>query len=278
MRKLLLLTALIYLSACSTNSPKNEVAEENSYQDMAIAETKSVGQEDFAIKKDAPVADSLYSALNEAIKQQNDDQIQKSSGEILTQNPKDTRALNALALVYYKRGGFEAAQYILNKALVSNPNSAEVYGNLGTVLLAKGERREAVKLFRKALSINPDDAIVGANLGAIYVQERDYNKALLALEVSVRKGMKDHKVLNNYAISLTAKARPKEAAEIYEKILKENPSQKEVMLNYSILLIDEMKKYKEGLDLLNRLKFVGPTSESRQVIKDLEIKAKAGLQ
>ncbi|MBC7421777.1 MAG: tetratricopeptide repeat protein [Bdellovibrio sp.] len=276
MRKLLFLTALIYLSACSTSSKKE--VESAEAEDTAVTDTKPVGQDDVEIKKDAPIASSMYAALNESIKQQNDEQIQKASGEILTQNPKDLRALNSLALVYYKRGRFEAAQYLLNKALSANPKSSEVYGNLGTVMLAKGDRREAVKMFRKALEINPDDSLVGANLGAIYVQEKDYNKALLALEIPVRKGMKDQKVLNNYAISLVAKARPKEAAEIYEKILKENPANKEVMLNFAILQIDELKKYKQGLDLLNRLKFVGPPSESRQVIKELEIKAKAGLQ
>lgn len=267
--------------ACSTTNKNNVTITDSGVetdQDAGVSETKSLGQDDVDIKKDIPVAGSLYDALNEAIKQQNDEQIQKASGEILTQNPKDGRALNALALVYYKRGRFEAAQYLLNKALVSNPNSSEVYGNLGTVLIAKNDRREAVKMFRKALSLNPDDALVGANLGALYVQEKDYSKALLALEVPVKKGMKDQKILNNYAISLAAKGRVKDAADIYQRILKENPSQKEVMLNYSILLIDDMKKYQEGLDLLNRLKFVGPAPESRQVIKDLEIKAKAGLQ
>jgi hypothetical protein len=39
-----------------------------------------------------------------------------------------------------------------------------------------------------------------------------------------------------------------------------------------------MQKNKEGLDLLNRLKFVGAPPEVRDTIKNLENKAKAGLQ
>ena len=149
---------------------------------------------------------------------------------------------------------------------------------MGLVLLEKNERREAIKYFRKAIEINPQNAIAGANVGAIYVREKDYNKAILSLEIAVKNGIKDYKTMGNYAVALAATGKTREAADIYERLIRDNPSQKEIMLNYSILLIEEMQKYKEGLDLLNRLKFVGSAPESRQVIKELEIKAKAGLQ
>ncbi len=100
----------------------------------------------------------------------------------------------------------------------------------------------------------------------------------MALDIAVKNGQRDFKVMNNYAIALSASGKTKEAADIYEKILKENPSQKDVMLNYAILLIEDLNKNKEGLDLLNRLKFVGTSPETRDIIKQLENKAKAGLQ
>ncbi len=226
----------------------------------------------------APVSSSMYSALQEAIKNQNYDAIQKFSTEILTQNPKDVRALNSMALVYYKKGQMDAAQYLFNKAIAVIATSSELHSNLGLVYLAKNERREALKSFRKALEINPQDHIAAANAGSIYAQEKDYIKAALALEIPVKRGTKDFKILNNYANALVATGRVKEAAEIFEKIIKENPSNREVMLNYAILLIENMQKNKEGLDLLNRLKFVGAPQDSRDVIKSLENKAKAGLQ
>lgn len=282
MKKITLLCLIYLLSGCASDSKKEEVsaASDSPTNAAQSVEAKPVlAKEDAVeIKKTEKIADSQYSKLNEAIKNQNDEAIQASASEILTQNPKDVRALNSLGLLYYKKGRFEAAQYLLNKALNANSNSSEIYGNLGVVYLAKGERREAIKAFRKALEINPKDALVGANLGSIYVQEKDFNKAFMSLDIAVKNGMKDPKVMNNYAITLTANGKIKEASEIFEKILKDNPSQKEALLNYSILLIEEMQKYKEGLDLLNRLKFVGVGSESRQVIKDLENRAKAGLQ
>lgn len=298
-RKVSSLTVLSFLVVACSSSPNNpsshdpgieEVGTDNGVQEdigaMGTEGNTSSGNTS-AIKSEPPqpveekkvvVSNSQYGRLNEVLKQQNDDQIQKISSEILTQNPKDAKALNSLAMVYYKKGRFDAAEYLLNKAIAFNPNVSELYGNLGVVQLAKNERRDGIKSFRKALELNSQDYIAGANLGSIYIQEKDYRKALMALEVPYKKGTKDPKILNNYAVALAASGKAQEAADIYARILKDNPSHREVLLNYSIVLIDELKKNKEGLDLLNRLKFVGPPSEARETIKDLENRAKAGLQ
>ena len=60
--------------------------------------------------------------------------------------------------------------------------------------------------------------------------------------------------------------------------MKEQNNNREILLNYAILLIDHLNKFKEGVDVLSRLKFVGPPSESRNRIIALENKAKAGLK
>jgi tetratricopeptide (TPR) repeat protein len=282
MIKKLSLVSLLTLAACSSPvilpadiKPEmtNSAADEKETPSVfAASETKEV-----TLVPEVTTASS-YAALNEALKQQNNEAIQKAASVLLIQNPKDLKALNALAMVYYKKSRFEAASYLLNKAITNYPDSSMAYGNKGLVQLAQNERHDAIKSFRKAIEVNPQDGFAGANLGAIYVHEKDYSKGVLALEIAVKNNVNDFKVMNNYAIALAGTRKIKEASEIYEKLLKENPNQKDVMLNYSILLIEEMQKYREGLDLLNRLKFVGSASESRQVIKELEIKAKAGLK
>ncbi len=178
----------------------------------------------------------------------------------------------------FKKGHFDAAEAHLNKAIKEQPDKSELYHNLGLIHLAKNEQREAIKAFRKGLQINPQDAACAAQLGAIFTKEKDYIKAEIALEIPVQKGSQDPQVLNNYAIALTANKKIVEAEQIYEKVLKANPSQRDIMLNYSIFLIDQKQKYKQGLDLLNRLKFVGVQPEARNIIKDLENRAKADLK
>lgn len=217
-------------------------------------------------------------ALVDAIKNQNDEQIFRTASQLLTQNPNDGRALNAMAMYYFKKGKIAAAKYLLTKAIAANPNAGEAYGNMGLVHLVNNERREAIQAFRKALDLNANDGIAGANAGSIYVQEKDYNKAVTVLKVAYNAGVRDAKTLNNYGVALTAVGKFDEANSVYEAAMKEQNNNREILLNYAILLIDHMNKHKEGMDVLNRLKFVGPPSESRNRIIALENKAKAGLK
>lgn len=216
--------------------------------------------------------------LIDAIKSQSDSQIQIYAQELIKQDAKNLRALNSLAVLHYKNGRYVAAQYLFNKALKVFPNEADLYNNLGLVLLATGERRDALLTFKKGLQINSQSAIIGANLGSIYVKERDFIKAEIALEIPVKKGMKDAKIQNNYAITLAARGKKQEAAELFEKLSKENPNSREIMYNNAIAKIEYLNQPKEGLDILNRLKFVGVPDDVKNEIKELENRAKAGLK
>lgn len=283
MRKLVVFIAIAGLAGCSS-APKKEEASGTKASSVAEAPAVSQSEEFEKLEKVEPVrpvtppAPSQYSALNEAIKAQSDDRIYQAATQILTLSPNDARALNALAMYHYKRGRFDLCRYLLSKAISSSPKMAELYSNMGIVQLAQNERREAIKSFRKALDINNDDAVAAANLGAIYVQERDYTKAGVVLETAYRRGVRDARVLNNYGIALTAQGKLDRAEEMYKAALKENNNSKEVLFNYAILLVDHMQKYQDGLDLINRLKFVGGPADSRNRIIALENKAKAGLK
>jgi Flp pilus assembly protein TadD len=220
----------------------------------------------------------FYATLNGAIQAQNDEKIYQSAAQILTSSPSDLKALNALAMYHYKRGRFELSRYLLGKAISANPKAGELYSNQGVVQLAQGEKREATKSFRKAMELNPNDAVAASNLGAIYVQERDFGKAQIVLETAFKKGVRDARVLNNYAITLVSQGKHERAQDIYRGILKENENNKEYLFNYAILLVESLGNYREGLEVINRLKFVGGPPETRNRIIALENKAKAGLK
>lgn len=285
MKKLGLLLTLLALTACSSSS-KKETKTDAAETRSSVMDAPSVQKEE---PKPAPIAEepvrpqvpttpSQYAALNEAIKSQSDEKIYQAATQILTQSPNDAKALNALAMYHYKRGRYDLSRYLLSKAISSNPKMAELHSNLGIVQLAQGERRDAIKSFRKALDINNDEAVAAANLGAIYVQEKDYGKAQVVLETAYRRGVRDPRVLNNYAIALSAHRKYDKAADLYAQILKDNGNNKEALYNYATLLVENMGKYQEGLDVINRLKFVGGPSDTRNKIIALENKAKAGLK
>lgn len=287
MNKLLMTAGLSLLLASCGSSPKKEsFLTENrtaSGNDGKVSGQKTEPNP-LPDKKPEPAVSSPAAAemkqaeLDQAVASGDEERIRKASQEMLQFNSKNSKALNALAMWHYKRQQYEAAALLLNKALAANPNASEAYNNLGLIELAKNNRKEAISMFRKALQVNPENPYAAANAAAIYAREKDYSKVVLTLEKAVNNNKANASALNNYAIALVATGRHGDAASYYEKILKDNPDNKSYILNYSILLIEKQAKYKEGLDLVNRLKFVGTDNESRQVIKELENKAKAGLK
>ena len=292
------------LAACATEPKedfKQDVSKENSKAKVEAAqEIKSKDSASTSLIEKATDSSSRtsvsekpktiqsveHAALTEAIRAQSDDKIYTESIHVLASSPHDIKALNALAMYHYKKGRYDLSRFLLGKALAAHPKSAEIYSNLGVIQLAQKETKDAVKSFRKALEIDLDDPVAASNLGAIYTREKDWAKANVVLEIAYKKGMRDPRLLNNYAITLTAMAKYEKAEVFYKEILQENQpsataslvSNKEILLNYAILLVERMGKYSEGLEVINRLKFVGGPGESRNKIIALENKAKAGLK
>jgi Tfp pilus assembly protein PilF len=291
-QNLLLISALVTLAACSTfqpspsSAPSDDIGSSSdsspSYADAPGPQHSGSSCGDDAAEEpaapNAPPPSSHYSALNDAVKADSDEAIYKAATQILVQAPNDPRALNALAMYHYKKNRFDLSQYLLQKALSGQGKTSEIYSNLGIVQLAQNERREAVKSFRQALSINSSDAVAAANLGSIYTAEKDYAKAQMVLETAYNRGVKDVRVLNNYGIALTAGGKYDQAERIYSEALKASSGNKEALFNYAVLLIDHMQKFPQGIEVLNRLKFVGGPADTRNRIIALENKAKAGLK
>lgn len=285
MKKLLIFAfAGVFIISCNSTPTIENIPVEKTLKKEAKTSGQKTEANPIPDRKNDPLpappaaGDAKQAELELAITSGDEDQIRKKSQELLQINSKHTKALNALALLHYKKQQYEAATLLLSKALSANPNASEVYNNFGLIELAKNNQKEAINMFRKALQVNPDNHFAAANVAAIYAREKDYSKVIFTLEKAVNNNKASANALNNYAIALVATGKPDAAENYYEKILKETPDNKNYILNFAILLIGKQAKYQEGLDLINRLKFVGTDNESRQVIKELEIKAKAGLK
>ena len=254
------------LSAPSANEPAPEALAEKPAE-QAPSEKVTV-----------PSSNQEDQGLAEAIRSNNEEAIYRSAIQILSKNPSDIKALNALGLYHYRKSHWAAAQLMFGRALKVAPNLSDLHNNMALVMLAQKEKRDAIKEFRRAIELNPNDANAAANIGSIYVEEQDYTKALVALEIAYRKNARDQRVLNNYAIAMTATGKYPEAKGVYKQALKLNENNKDVMLNYAGLFIEQLNQNQEGLDLLSKVKFLGPSPEARNKINVLENKAKAGLK
>lgn len=226
----------------------------------------------------AVVTPTAKSNLLDAIRSGHDETIYRTATQVLSQNPSEVVALNALGIYHYRRGQHLAAQYMFAKAMKLTPNSSELHSNIGLVHLALKERRRAIKSFRKALELNPEDGVAAANVGALYVEDRDFLKAVVPLEIASKKLTKDARVLNNYAAALANTGKQEQAKGLYTEALRLNPNSKEILFNYCVLLVDHLKKPQEAMEYINKLKFLGPAQDMRNRMNALENRAKAGLK
>ncbi|MCX7977462.1 MAG: tetratricopeptide repeat protein [Bdellovibrionaceae bacterium] len=285
MRWLICLPLFVLLSACGS-APRQEpsrvvVTEESPNQKDHLPRTQQAPQTMQAPTSAAASGDpqpkekTIEQQFAEALRSQDQAAIERIAAQLLMGNPRHTKALNALGLLNYRRGKFKMAEYFLRRAIASSPNQAELHANLGMVLLANGEEYEAIKLLRRAFDLDANNPHIAANLGSIYVKHGDWNKAAVVLETAVSRGLNDYRILNNYALALTGQGKHQKAGEYYLRAMKDQSNRKELMLNYAIHLVEHQKKPAEALDLINRIKFLGVPAGSRELINDLENRAKA---
>jgi Flp pilus assembly protein TadD len=213
--------------------------------------------------------------LDRAIQKQDDRSIAISARQVLIQSPHDVRALNALALYHFRRGELTTAKTLFNKAISLNDQNSTLYSNLGMVFQADKDEIEAIKAYRQALKIDPFNSLAAANVGSYYAQERDYGKAQVALEIAVEKGQRDWRTLNNYGVTLMALGKYQFAETQLKKAAELQSQNTAVLLNYAILLVDHLGKPAEGLEVISKIRFIGPSPDIRKKISELENKAKS---
>ncbi len=283
-KKLLLTAFVLLLQACASTPDENAHAVEGTEareteQELGEApppaEPTKEEERPPVAKESTPVA---RSALKDAIRSGNEEATFRAASVALSQTPNDIMALNAIGFYYYRKSQFLAAQYFFSRALKVEPKNSVLHNNLGLISLATGEQRDAIKAFRQAIELDSSNATAAANLGAIYIQKKDFNRAVVALEMAHSKFKKDPKFVNNYAIALTATGKTAEAKNVYEEAVKLSNNNKDVLFNYAILLIEKLNKNKEGLDVINKIRFLGLSADTKNKINALENRAKSGLK
>jgi len=221
--------------------------------------------------------DSLKADLLNAETEKNEDKIFKAATNILLVNNQDPLAMYSLGGYYQRKNKPEAAKVLFNRLIRLNVKVSEVYNNLGLMELRDGEKKAALTFFRKAVEARSSNAAAAINAGNLYLEHKDYNKAVTAYEFANLKSSRDFRLLSNYSMALMGAGKVEESEKIIKEALVVANSDKNLMLNYAILLIDHLKKYQEGLDQISKLRFLGPSSDMRERMNVLENKAKAGL-
>jgi Tfp pilus assembly protein PilF len=79
---------------------------------------------------------------------------------------------------------------------------------------------------------------------------------------------------NNYALSLKATGDFKAARRVYEAALEKDSRNVSVLLNYAILLVENLGDKTKGQEAINRLKLLGTDTAIMEKAKQLEAKLK----
>ncbi|MAA55812.1 MAG: hypothetical protein CMK43_11810 [Porticoccaceae bacterium] len=129
----------------------------------------------------------LYARAMIAERQGNFDKMENDLRAIISQDPENAEALNALGysmLLHTKR--LQEAYDLIHKAYLLQPNSAAIVDSMGWVLFKQGELKKALYYIKKAMAMMPDPEIA-AHLGEIYWQMGDRDLARQAWAQGLKK-------------------------------------------------------------------------------------------
>ncbi len=83
-------------------------------------------------------------------------------------NPRDTRAINGLAVIYLKQKNYDEAIRLFEILAKDKTNEPGFQSNLGVAYMEKGLLDEAIEKFNAALNIAPAFPDAHSNLGLAY--------------------------------------------------------------------------------------------------------------
>ena len=129
----------------------------------------------------------LYARAMIAERQGNFDKMENDLRAIISQDPENAEALNALGysmVLHTKR--LQEAYDLIYRAYLLRPNSAAIVDSMGWVLFKRGELKKALYYIKKAMAMMPDPEIA-AHLGEIYWRMGDRDLARQAWAQGLKK-------------------------------------------------------------------------------------------
>jgi Flp pilus assembly protein TadD len=224
------------------------------------------------------VDSAMVKQLSEARKSRSEAAIIKAASQILAADPKHLETLNTLAVFYYETKRYGMAKILLRRAIKDHGDEPALHNNLGVVYLSEDEPRLALESFRKSVELRSGYRIGATNLAAIYLEHHDYSRSLSPLEDSYKATRSDLgrgadyavEIANNYGVALMGAGDNSKAEDVFADIAKSDSRNPKPFLNYAILLTDVLKKKKDALRILSKLKFMTEDREILRKVQDLE--------
>ena len=157
--------------------------------------------------------------------------------DTLAKRPKNTRAWNALGMVYADQGQLPDAERAFLRALKLDPASPAQLVNYGHVLFKQGRKAEAVEYYRKAIAIEPEYHDALSNLG-MYLQDiGDVKAAISYFERALSVNPRAWEARYNLGNALVADGRVEDGVVAYRTVLAGKPEAADARKNLANALI-----------------------------------------
>lgn len=283
MAKLLLSNILfVILLGCSTSEQKADGGNVAQSQDDPIVS----GSIDTGFDSDLPQASTRQAPppaeapkatadqLKQALQTGNEREIESIASNLLAVNPKDTKALNALAINQLKASKPGMAKFILKKIIEIDARNSTALNNMGVAFLIENDEARALVEFKKAYAANSDNVAAGSNLGALQAKYRNFSESKRILESIYSSSKSSTIVANNYALSLRGNGDFKDARKVYEAALEKDSRNVSMLLNYAILMVENIGDKTKGQEAINRLKLLATDPAIMDKARQLEAKLK----
>jgi Tfp pilus assembly protein PilF len=140
-------------------------------------------------------------------------------------DPRNWRALNALAVTYIAKGQPDLAEDAFTQALRLNPDEAEILLNQGALQLNRGEVKEAIATFKHALDDLDyrNQAFILSNLSLALLQDGQTDQAVATARETVRRAPELCQGWFHLGLAQEARKDPVAAVEAYETVIKRCP-------------------------------------------------------
>jgi tetratricopeptide (TPR) repeat protein len=175
-------------------------------------------------------------------------------------NPADLRSLYALSETYMAQKKSAQAVDLLQKEAQRLPNRLDLQLALGNLAVKAGKYELAVSQYQKVLQKRPDDAVVYLRLGEAYRRTGRIDMALANIRKAVEKAPRDEGPKVQLSIMLDGLGQRNEARQIYQDILKQNPSNAVILNNLAYLMAETGADLDQALSYAQRAKQVMPSS------------------
>lgn len=190
------------------------------------------------------------------------DEAEKLCRQAIDIKPDFAGAQNALGIVEFKRGNFEAAAENFKKTIDISPNYEGIYLNYSNALSLSGNPEEAEEQLKKASVVTPPSANLPVwieslnNLAFSYGKKKKFENAAENFERILQIAPDRSDVRANYATTLLQLKKVDDAQRQIEQAIRENPAQAENHYNYGLILLErkEVQKAAEQFQKAVQLK------------------------